>query len=156
MTKITTVVLILLVSSTGASQTIENIEARLEEYMAAFNDQNTDLIANTFLGHPVTVNSGQSITILNTPDESAQFMTQYFEQLNQRGWANTKVRDFDICVMSDSLVFLDNEYSRFKADGTEIEPAIRRTLQVWQKFDDSWRLVAFYFHHEDVRVGCSQ
>ena len=156
MMRILAVSLMLLISSTAISQPEADVQLRFEEYMAVFNAQDSERIARQFLSHPMTIRSGESVTTLNSVDESLQFMAQYFSQLKQLGWTNSIVRATDVCAISDAIVFLDNEYSRLKSDGTAIEPAVRRTLQVWQRVEGEWRIAAFYFHDEDIRVGCNK
>ena len=72
-------------------------------------------------------------------------LEQLFERIKQKGWIRSKVISINLCEISEDIVFLDNEYSRLKEDGTAIEPAIRKTLQVWQKLMMNGVLYHFTF-----------
>jgi len=95
--------------------------------------------------------------VVTTPEDAIRTFDDLFDQMEQKGWKRSKVITVDLCILSETLVFLDNEYSRLKEDGTAIEgPAIRRTLQVWQKIKDEWRIVAFYGHDPSKRITCEE
>ena len=129
----------LLFNETNA-QTLSNPESEVKElfneFMIAFNDRDSEKISNTFLGTPLTFREGENVSLVTTSEDAIRALEQLFDRIEQKGWTESKAIGIDLCVISETLVFLDNEYSRLKEDGTAIEPAIRRTLQVWQKLNN--------------------
>ena len=57
-------------------------------------------------------------------------------------------------MASDTLALVDTRFSRLKANGEPIPPAVRTTLYVLQKIDGDWRVVSWYGHDADKRPAC--
>ena len=155
-----TAVFVSLFFNEAHAQTLSNPESEVKklfnEFIIAFNAKDSEKITRTFFRTPVTLRQGENVSLVTTSEDAIRTLENLFGQIEQKGWTKSKVIRVDLCVISETLVFLDNEYSRLKEDGTAIEPAIRRTLQVWQKLKDEWRIVAFYFHDPSVRIGCKK
>ena len=138
------------------SKSESEVKKLFNEFITAFNARDSEKITSNFLRAPLTLREGDNVTLVTTPEDAIRTLDHLFDQIEQKGWKESKVIGVDLCEISETLVFLDNEYSRLKEDGSAIEPAIRKTLQVWQKLNDEWRIVAFYFHDPSVRIGCEK
>lgn len=136
---------------TNAESVVKDL---FDEFIIAFNAEDSEKIVSTYLSTPLTMRQGQSASVITTSEDAILTMQNLFTQIKQKGWTESKIIGVDICAISETLVFLDNEYSRLKEDGTVIEPAIRKTLQVWQWLNNEWRIVSFYFHDPSVRIVC--
>lgn len=138
--------------STSASQ----VKSFYNEFNIAFNKADAKKISNTFLHTPLTMREGGNVALVTTPEDAIELLEQLFKKIKDKGWVRSKSISINLCQISEDIIFLDNEYSRLKADGTAIEPAIRKTLQVWQRINDEWRIVSFYFHDASISIGCEK
>ena len=67
-------------------------------------------IVSTFLSTPMTMRQGESASVITTSEEAMLTMQNLFAQIKQKGWAESKIIGVDVCAISETLVFLDNEY----------------------------------------------
>ncbi|MGI9261817.1 MAG: DUF6841 family protein [Woeseiaceae bacterium] len=128
--------------------------AKLHEYFAAFNEKDVDRIANQIYATPVQIGGGNGHRIYADPTDAIDNLNRLYEQIEAQGWVASRIENLEICVVSKSVALVDTRYSRFDGDGEPIAPAIRTTLYVLQKINDSWRIVAFYGHDSDRRPTC--
>ena len=92
--------------------------------------------------------------IIADAEAAVKNLTNLYEQIDAQGWKESRIKDVVVCMASDSLAFVDTQYSRLDRDGTPIPPTLRTNLYVLQKLDGDWRIVAFYSHESDKRPGC--
>lgn len=129
-------------------------EAKLHEYFELFTAKDIDRIANYIYSTPVHIGGGDAHRILGDPAAAAANLGNLYAQIEAQGWVESRISDLKTCVLTESLALVDTRYSRLRADGTAIEPAVRTTLYVVQKLDGEWRIVAFYGHSSDNRPTC--
>ncbi len=141
------------------AQSINNpddlVRNQFEGFNLAFNNQDVDKLIDNYLAIPLTLRNRENVTLINNKQEAITVLNQLFAGIVKKGWVGSENLGIEICVASNSLVFLDNTYSRLKADGSAIAPEIRKTLQVWQKNNEEWRIVSFYFHDAEITLGCT-
>ena len=82
-------------------------------------------------------------------------LTSFYVQLEEQGWQASVIDHLEICQLSDTLALVDTRFSRVKADGEPIPPAVRTTLYIVQKIDGNWRIVSWYGHDADKRPSCN-
>lgn len=132
----------------------DDASAKLYEYFAAFNAQDTQKIANEIYSTPVHVGGGDGHRVLATPAAAIENLDNLYEVIKARGWKESRIRDLEVCMASDTLALVDTQYSRLNAQGEAIPPALRTNLYVLQKIDGDWRIIAFYGHDDDKRPAC--
>ena len=137
-----------------AADEAEEASAKLYEYFEAFSAKESERIATRIYGTPVHI-GGTAHRVLENPDAAIANLTRLYKQIEAQGWVESRIDNLQVCVLSENLVLVDTRYSRLKADGEAIPPAIRTTLYVVQRVDDDWRIVAFYGHDNDRRLNCS-
>lgn len=133
---------------------VDFVRNQFEGFNLAFNNQDVDRLIDNYLAIPLTLRNGENVTLINNKQEATAVLNQLFDGIVKKGWVGSKVINTEICKISNSIVLLDNTYSRLKKDGSAIPPTIRKTLQVWQKKNEEWRIVSFYFHDANVDIGC--
>lgn len=131
----------------------DEASAKLYEYFEAFSAKDKNRIATTIYSTPVHI-GGTAHRVLADPDAAVANLTRLYAEIEAQGWVESKIDNLQICVLSDSLALVDTRYSRLKANGEAIPPAVRTTLYVLQKIDSDWRIVAFYGHDNDRRPRC--
>lgn len=129
-------------------------EAKLYEYFEAFSAKDIERVANYIYSTPVHIGGGAAHRVLADPAAAEANLSNLYGQIEAQGWVESRISDLKTCVLTDSLALVDTRYSRLRADGTAIEPAVRTTLYVVQKLDGEWRIVAFYGHSSDNRPSC--
>lgn len=132
---------------------LEQASAKLYEYFEAFSAKDKDRVATQIYSTPVHI-GGTAHRVLSDPDAAVANLTRLYEEIEAQGWVESKIDNLQTCLLSDTLALVDTRYSRLKADGEAIPPAVRTTLYVLQKTDGDWRIVAFYGHDNDRRPRC--
>lgn len=152
--------LILLVLALGAgfasADDATDAGAKLYEYFDVFNAKDKEKVANYIYSTPVHIGGGAGHRVLADPAAAIENLANLYLQIEAQGWTESVIDDLKICTLSDTLALVDTRYSRMDDDGEPIPPAIRTTLYVLQKLDDSWRIVAFYGHDANKRPVCNQ
>ena len=149
------VLLVLVVSGNPAlADSHEDAGAKLYEYFAAFTAKDVQKVANEIYSTPVHIGGGAGHRVLADPAAAINNLNNLYGQIEAQGWVESKIENLQICVLSETLALVDTRYSRLNADGDPIPPAIRTTMYVLQKIDNSWRIVAFYGHDNDKRPAC--
>ena len=133
----------------------DDISAKMQEYFALFNAKDTDKIANFIYSTPVHIGGGDSHRILADPAAAMASLAGLYEQIEGRGWAESRIKELRVCIASATLALIGTRYSRLDADSQPIPPEIRSSLYVLQKLDDEWRIVAFYSHDGTVEPSCA-
>ncbi len=133
---------------------LADAEAKLYEYFEVFNAKDKERVANEIYSTPVHIGGGASHRVLADPAAAIENLTGLYEQIEAQGWKASVIENLRTCILSDTLALVDTRYSRVTADGDPIPPAIRTTLYVLQKMDDTWKIVAFYGHDSGVRPSC--
>lgn len=136
-----------------AADEAEEASAKLYEYFEAFSAKASERIATQIYGTPVHI-GGTAHRVLEDPDAAVANLTRLYGQIEAQGWVESRIDNLQVCVLSENLVLVDTRYSRLKADGEAIPPAVRTTLYVVQRVDGDWRIVAFYGHDNDRRPSC--
>lgn len=146
---------LLLVMAVGAlADERDAAAAKLHEYFAAFTEKDKDRIANSIYATPVHIGGGAGHRVLEDPAAAVANLTRLYGQIEAQGWVESRIENLEICVASETLALVDTRYSRLKADGEAIPPAVRTTLYVLQKIGGDWRIVAFYGHDNEHRPRC--
>ncbi len=144
----------LLCVSTGAwADEADEASAKLHEYFEAFSAKQSERIATAIYGTPVHI-GGTAHRVLEDPDAAVANLERLYKEIEAQGWVESRIDNLQVCVLSERLVLVDTRYSRLKANGEAIPPAVRTTLYVVQKLDGDWRIVAFYGHDNDRRPRC--
>ena len=128
--------------------------AKLYEYFEVFNSKDIDKVANYIYSTPVHIGGGNAHQVLADPAEAVENLTGLYEQIEAQGWKESVIEDLKICMASATLALVDTRYSRIDQNGQPIPPAVRTTLYILQKFDTSWKIVAFYGHDNNQRPNC--
>ena len=128
--------------------------AKLYEYFEVFNSKDIDKVANYIYSTPVHIGGGNAHQVLADPAEAVENLTGLYEQIEAQGWKESVIEDLKICMASATLALVDTRYSRIDQNGQPIPPAVRTTLYILQKFDTSWKIVAFYGHDNNQRPRC--
>jgi hypothetical protein len=128
--------------------------AKLYEYFEVFNSKDIDKVANYIYSTPVHIGGGNAHRVLADPAEAVENLTGLYEQIEAQGWKESVIEDLKICMASATLALVDTRYSRIDQNGQPIPPAVRTTLYILQKFDTSWKIVAFYGHDNNQRPSC--
>ena len=76
----------------------------------------------------------KGVTVLNAPGQQDE--TRLKEQFKAMGWARSAWKRRKIVHLSDSKVHVDTEFTRYRADGTEI--ASYDSLYILIKEGDRW------------------
>lgn len=148
------IALILLCSPPSGADEKADAGAKVYEYFATFNAKDVEKIARQIYSTPVHVGGGDSHRVLADEPAAVANLNGLFEQIEAQGWRESRIEDVEVCLASATLALVDTRYSRIDHDGKPIPPAIRTTLYVLQKIDNSWRIVAFYGHDNGSRPGC--
>ncbi len=133
----------------------EDASAKVYEYFSVFNEKDTQKIANEIYATPLHIGGATGHRVLANAEAAVKNLTNLYEQIDAQGWKESRIKDVVVCVASDSLAFVDTQYSRIDQSGTPIPPTLRTNLYVLQKLDGDWRIVAFYSHDNDKRPGCT-
>ena len=147
-------VLLLVLAPMASADDKNDAEAKLHEYFELFSAKDIEQIANYIYSTPVHIGGGETHRVLADPAAAEANLSSLYGQIEAQGWVESRISDLKTCVLTKSLALVDTRYSRLRADGTAIEPAIRTTLYVVQKIDSEWRIVAFYGHSSDNRPAC--
>ena len=129
--------------------------AKVYEYFSVFNEKDTQKIANEIYATPLHIGGATGHRVLANAEAAVKNLTNLYEQIDAQGWKESRIKDVVVCVASESLAFVDTQYSRIDHSGTPIPPTLRTNLYVLQKLDGDWRIVAFYSHDNDKRPGCA-
>ena len=154
MNRLIITLLLMMVSAVTFADDAKDAGAKLHEYFAEFNEKNIETVANYIYSTPVHIGGGAGHRVLADPAAAVANLTGLYEQIEAQGWVESRIENLKICVASETLALVDTRYSRIDQDGEPIPPAIRTTLYVLQKNEDSWRIVAFYGHDNDKRPSC--
>jgi len=144
-----------LVPALAISDDADDAGAKLYEYFDVFNAKDIDKVANYIYSTPVHIGGGTTHRVLADPAAAVENLTGLYEQIEAQGWKESVIEDLTICMASATLALVDTRYSRIGQNGQPIPPAVRTTLYVLQKIDNSWKIVAFYGHDNDQRPSCS-
>ncbi len=132
----------------------QDASAKVYEYFSLFNEKDSEKIANEIYATPLHIGGPTGHRVLADAEAAVKNLTNLYEQIDAQGWKESRIKDVVVCLASDSLAFVDTQYSRIGRDGTPIAPELRTNLYVLQKLDGGWRIVAFYSHDSDKRLGC--
>lgn len=153
MRKTITILLTLLFMPVYADD-VADAGAKIHEYFGSFNARDLDKIANEIYATPVLFAGGENRTVYATPADVISSQTSLFEMLDSQQWVESRISDLVVSICSDSIAFVDTQYSRLDVNGDAIPPAVRTNLYVVQKIDGVWHIISFFSHDNDVRPSC--
>ena len=110
--------------------------AKVYEYFSVFNERGKQRIANEIYATPLHIGGATGHRVLADAEAAVKNLSSLYEQIDAQGWKESRIKDVIVCVASESLAFVDTQYSRIDQSGIPIPPALRTNLYVLQKRDD--------------------
>ena len=145
---------IVLLSAASVADEAGDASAKVYEYFDVFNAKDIAGIVDTIYSTPIHIGGGNSHRVLADANAATENLAGLYEMLDGQGWKESVIENVRTCQLSDSLALVDTRYSRIDRDGNPIPPRIRTNLDVVQKLEEGWRIVAFYGHDADKRPVC--
>jgi ketosteroid isomerase-like protein len=92
--------------------------------------------------------SPQGVRIMETPSEVESLFNRVMEGLKARGFAQSRLTDFEVKQMSEDIALVSVSRVRYKTDGSELEQL--GETYTFRKTEKDWKIVAAMVHDPDT------
>jgi ketosteroid isomerase-like protein len=122
----------------SVEQIRKELEAFYKSYAAAFNSKDVRAISDRF-SCPCALITGHGLNQCSTESDFQHLLGRYLADLKQRGWTRSEMGQLKIWPMADDLAMVLADGTRYKADGSLLEPV--RSCYMVRRDAKSWKIV---------------
>jgi hypothetical protein len=122
--------------------TVEQIRKELEtfykSYTAAFKGKDVSTISEYFVS-PYALITGQGLNQCSTKNDFQLLLERILADLKERGWTHSEMGQLKIWPMAEDLAMVLADGTRYKADGSVLEPV--RACYTTRRDTNNWKIV---------------
>ena len=126
--------------------------ATVNAYFAAFNQHDTQKIANELFSNP-SMTTGAAGVSANTPEQVAKQYASNLQRLVEAGWEKSVILHYDVCLMNPTLAFAHGTFNRVRKDGSILQAGA--STYMLNKGKEGWRIVMLIAHEKDKVMSCN-
>jgi hypothetical protein len=122
----------------SVEQIRKEVEAFYKSYTAAFIGKDVKAISECF-ACPGALVTGHGLAQWATESDLQQLLGRYLADLKDRGWTRSEMGQLKIWPMAEDLAMVLADGTRYKADGSILEPV--RNCYTVRRDANNWKIV---------------
>jgi ketosteroid isomerase-like protein len=122
----------------SVEQIRKELEAFYKSYAAAFNSKDVSAISERFVC-PCALITGHGLNLCVTESDLQHLLRRYLGDLKEHGWTHSEVGQIKIWPMADDLAMVLADGTRYKVDGSVLEPV--RACYTVRRDPKNWKIV---------------
>jgi hypothetical protein len=129
-----------------------DVLATVTAYFTAFNQHDTQKIANEIFSNPSMTMGGAGVSA-NTPDQVAKQYAGNIQRLVESGWEKSVMLHYEVCIMNPNLAFAHGTFNRLRKDGSILQAGA--STYMLNKGGNGWRIVMLIAHDKSKVMSCN-
>jgi ketosteroid isomerase-like protein len=122
-----------------ADPIVSELEEFYRSYIERFNGKDLSAFLRVFAYPNAVLTGEQGLSVHAGEAEMATAFRQFMNALQARGWDHSRVNALQVHPLSDALALLVADYTRYRADGSVLEPG--RACYMVRREEGGWKVL---------------